>query len=111
MTAPPVGAGPLRLTVFPVAAVPPAIAVAVILTADSTGGLMVSSACLLAPLYDAVMVTDVGVATGVVVMANVADVAPAAMVTEAGTAAISGLLLFSATLTPPAGAVPLRTTL
>lgn len=51
------------------------------------------------------MLADADVATTVVVMLNVALVAPAAMVTLAGALA-AGLLLESATCAPPAGAGP-----
>ena len=50
------------------------------------------------------MVTAVGTVTVLVVTANVAVVAPAGTVTEAGTVAALVLLLVSATTAPPAGA-------
>jgi len=50
------------------------------------------------------MVTEVFAATGVVVTANVTEVAPAATVTLAGTCAAAVLLLDSVTIAPPVGA-------
>ena len=55
------------------------------------------------------MVTPVEVETALVLMANVAVVAPAATVTVAGTVA-DGLLLESATTRPPVGAALLSVT-
>ena len=48
--------------------------------------------------------TFVAVATALLLTVNVADVAPAATVTEAGTVAAAVLLLVSAMRAPPAGA-------
>ena len=55
------------------------------------------------------MATGVLAATGCVLTVNVAVVAPAATVTEAGTPA-AGLLVESVTTAPPAGAAPFRVT-
>src|SRR5436190_705272 len=55
------------------------------------------------------MATAVAMATGCVVMAKLAVVAPAATVTEAGTAA-AALLLARVTTTPPAGAAEVSVT-
>src|SRR5712692_9819708 len=56
------------------------------------------------------MVTAVDVATALVLIANVALVAPAATVTLDGTLAAAVLLLESVTCAPPAGAAPLNVT-
>jgi hypothetical protein len=56
------------------------------------------------------MVTAVDAATGLVLTVNVALLAPAVIVTLAGTRATSVLLLESATSAPPAGAGPLNVT-
>ena len=56
------------------------------------------------------MVTAVDALTILVLTVNVADVAPAATVTLAGTRAAVVLLLESATCAPPAGAGPLNVT-
>jgi hypothetical protein len=50
------------------------------------------------------MFTFVAVATSLLLTVNVAEVAPAAIVTEAGTVAAAVLLLVSAMRAPPAGA-------
>ena len=56
------------------------------------------------------MVTAVDTATALVLIVNVALVAPAATVTLEGTVAAAVLLLESATCAPPAGAAPLNVT-
>jgi hypothetical protein len=56
------------------------------------------------------IVTVVFTVTGVVVMVNVADRAPAAMVTAAGTCAADVLPLLNVTTAPAVGAAPLRVT-
>jgi hypothetical protein len=67
-------------------------------------------AVLVTPLYDAKIVTTVGVATGEVVIVKTGDVvAPAATVTEAGTPTPGSLLKF--TRMPPAGAGAFNVTL
>jgi hypothetical protein len=68
------------------------------------GGVTVSPAVRVTPLWVADTVTDVEAATDDVVMANVALVAPAATVTLAGTVAAAVLLLVSDTAAPPEGA-------
>ena len=61
------------------------------------------------PLYVAAIVTLVAISTTAVSTVNVALLAPAAIVTVAGTEA-APLLLESATAAPPAGAGPFRVT-
>lgn len=67
-------------------------------------------ACLVVPLYDAVNVTGVLVATTEVVMVKVAWLAPAATRTDDGAVVIEVLLLLKLTVTPPAGALPFSLT-
>lgn len=64
----------------------------------------VSGALAEVPVALAVMVTRAVAATGDVVTLNVAEAAPAGMVTEAGTCAIEESLIASDTMTPPVGA-------
>jgi len=103
-TAPPVGAGPFRVTV-PVAEVPPSTGFGLKDRAATASGLTVRGAVAVVPQV-ADRVIDAAVATGTVLTGKMAVVAPAGTVTEAGTVAIAGALLASWTDTPaaPAGA-------
>src|SRR5690242_12161281 len=76
----------------------------------ATLGTTFTVACTEAPCHVAVRVTFFAVLTGCVVAVKDADVAPAGMVTLAGTAAVAGSLLDSATTAPPDGAGPLSST-
>jgi hypothetical protein len=109
--APPLGAGPLRVTV-PVDDVPPITLVGLTPSEDSVvgGGVTVSDAVRVAPLYPAEIVTDVEVDTVLVLTVNVTLVAPLATVTLDGTVATAALLLESETRAPPPGAGALRVT-
>src|SRR5205814_2098839 len=107
-TAPPAGAALVSATV-PVLPALPVTAEGLMLTASSAAGpagLTVIVGASTTPLYVAVMVTDVGTVTTLVVTGNVAIVAPAATVTEpeTGTVAAAPLLLLSVTTAPPTGA-------
>jgi hypothetical protein len=79
------------------------LSVKVLNVTDATTGFTVRVVVLLTPSDDAVITAGVLAVTDVVVIANVADVAPAASVTDAGTTAATELLV-SVTTTPPAGA-------
>jgi len=112
--APPVGAGPLKVTV-PVEEFPPTTLAG--LTVNDVGvgagggtGLTVSDAVLLTPPRVAEIVTVVDALTTLVLTANAALVAPAAIVTLAGVRATTVLLLESAICAPPVGAGPLNVT-
>ena len=107
MTMPVAGAGPFSRTV-PVDELPPTNDVGAKLRLVREGGLMVKAAVFV-PLYVADIVTEVLLATAVVVTVNVAVVARAATVTLAGTCA-KPLLEDNATAAPPAGAGPFRVT-
>lgn len=105
---PPAGATALRVTV-PVELAPPTTVVGLRATLDTTSGLTVSVADTTA-LKLAETVTDFVEDTGIEVTVNVADRAPDATVTDAGTVAELVSLLDKVTTVPPAGAIPLRVT-
>jgi len=106
--APPAGAAPFNVTV-PVELFPPTTDVGFLVSVDNVGALTVRVVVRATP-YVPVIVTEVFTATGVVVMVKVADRAPAAIVTLAGTCAADVLLLLSVTTAPAGGAAPLRVT-
>jgi hypothetical protein len=108
-TTPPEGAGPLSETV-PVALLPPVTSDGFIATKESLNGTTVSTAVLLSPPYDAVIVTGVDELTGFVVTVNPAEFCPEGMVILLGTTAALVLLLVRLTTTPLEGAGPLRET-
>ena len=111
--APPVGAGPLSVTVPVEVCAPPVTLVGFSVSEESVEeeawGRTVSEAVLVTPAYDAEMVTGVDVVTALLVTVNVPLVVPAATVTLAGTVAADELLE-RFTATPPLGADPLRVT-
>ena len=107
--APPAGAAPFKVTV-PVDEVPPLTLDGLSVTLEGIGALTVKFADLVVPLNSPEMLTVALAATGVVVIVNVALVAPAATVTLAGTVAADVLLLVSVTAAPPAGAAPFKVT-
>lgn len=105
---PPVGAGPLIVTV-PVEVLPPR-------TDDGFNERPVTTAGLTVSVADALLVPSAALiegvaaaATAVVVTWNVADVEPASTVTVAGTVA-EGSLDVSVTVVPPVGAMPVSVT-
>jgi hypothetical protein len=108
-TAPPVGAAPLRVTV-PVDVTPPTTEVGLKVTEDGTGGVTVSVPVAVVPAKVAETLTLVDVALHVVVAVKVAEEAPAATVTLAGTPTTLLLALARETTIPPVGAIPLRVT-
>jgi hypothetical protein len=110
-TIPPLGAGPLRVTV-PWDGFPPVTLVGLRLTPDTVtaaAGFTVSVADVVTPPAVAEMVADVEAVTNVVVIVKLALVAPAATVTLAGTVTAAELSE-SVTTSPPAGAGALRAT-
>jgi hypothetical protein len=103
---PPAGAAESRVTV-PVELAPPLTLVGLTFRVESVpAAVIVSEAFFVVPLNAPLMVAVAVAVTVRVVTGNVAEVWPAATVTEAGTVAF-GLLLESATAIPPAGAAPL----
>jgi hypothetical protein len=83
---------------------PPVTLVGDRLSALSDGVVTVIEPVFITPPADAVIETLLDAAIGFVVTANVADVAPAATVTEAGTAAVAGAALCRVTVHPAVGA-------
>jgi hypothetical protein len=107
--APGAGAGPLSVTV-PVELLPPTTELGDLVTEDKTAGLTVMVVVRLTPAYEAVMVTDIWLATGLVVIVKVALCVPPGIVTLAGTCAAAALLLSSVTEAPAGGAIPFSVT-
>lgn len=110
-TRPPAG-GPTERKMVPVAPLPPStVAGDTNRDAGPTGGgggVTVKVALRVAPPKAPLMVADVDVVTDTVLTVKVPLVAPAAMVTLAGTLAVAGLLLESVTTAPPAGAAAVK---
>jgi hypothetical protein len=107
-TAPPVGAGPLSVTV-PVDGEGPRTVAGFKVTELSVGAVTVKVVVRVV-LRVAVMVDEALVATGLVATMKAAVVAFAATVTLGGTVAAAVLLLDSVTTAPPAGARPFKVT-
>jgi hypothetical protein len=99
---------PFSVTV-PVALLPPKTDVGLTVTAETPIGFTVKLAALLAPFKVPVIVTTVVADTLLVLTANVAEVAPAATTTEAGTVADAELEV-SVTVAPPLAAGPFNVT-
>jgi hypothetical protein len=102
-TAPPLGAGPLKLMV-PVLVPPGPTDAGLTETAVSDAGCTTRSRVRFVPLYAAVTVTGAGAATATGVIVNVEDEEPAGTEIAGGTAAALGFELVSVTVAPPAGA-------
>ena len=104
--APVAGAGPLSVTV-PVEEPPLITDVGFTETPFNTAAVTVNEVLAVVPSVPEMM-SAVSLATALVVMMNVAVVAPAATVTLAGTCAADTLLLESVTTAPPVCAGPVR---
>jgi hypothetical protein len=102
-TTPPLGAGPLNVTV-PWEMIPPTTLAGFAESVFNAAGSTVSVAVFVTPLKTAEIVTGVELATGVVVIVNVALVLRAGTVTVTGTSAADGVSLLSDISTPPIGA-------
>ena len=111
ITAPPVGAALVRLTV-PVTAKLPVTAATLVVIPDiaAGGGVTVTVAVPVEELVVAVMVAAVLAVTEPAVTVNVAVFVPAATVTETGTLATPTLLDERLTTLPPVGALVERVT-
>ena len=108
-TAPPLGAGPFSVTV-PLEVFPPTMAEGLRESDESEDGFTVRTEVLVIPAYTAETFTAVELETDIVVIGNVALVAPPANVTVDGTLTTDGLVLDSVTSAPPTGAGPLIVT-
>jgi hypothetical protein len=107
--APPLGAGPFRVTV-PVEGFPPVTFVRLRVSEERTGGITTREVVRVPP-EDAEIVTVVDVATALVFTGKVAVVAPAGTVTlPLGGTVAAVLLLERETTAPPLGAGPFRVT-
>jgi len=106
---PPVGAAELRVTV-PVLVLPPSTEDGESERPMSTGAVTVNVPLAEEEAKVPVIETDVFEATGVVVAVKVAETAPDATVTEAGTAATEGVWLVRDTTEPEAGAADVSVT-
>ncbi len=102
-TIPAAGAGPFRVT-EPVDEFPPCTLVGSRISDANLGAVTVNFSRRVVPRYVAEIIGDALVATGLVVTANAAEVAPAGTVTEAGTWAAAVLPDVSVTTAPPTGA-------
>jgi len=105
---PPVGAAPFRVTV-PVEGLPPITELGESETWIRTAGLIVRVVVTVLEFWVALIVAATVAETGVVPIANVADVWPDKTVTVAGKIALV-LLLESVTTVPPVPDAPLRVT-
>src|SRR5204863_4631338 len=108
-TRPPAGAALVNVTV-PAEEPPPVTLAGLTLTAESDAGggtgVSVSVAERVTPANAPERATVLDAATALVLTENVAEVAPAAMVTLAGTVASAGFALESVTTAPVLGAAP-----
>jgi hypothetical protein len=107
-TAPPAGAGPVRVTVA-VEDVPPVSEAGAIVNDDRTGGVIVRDAVLATPPKLAVMVAVFAAPTACVVMVNDAVVCPTATLTPEGTWALAESLERVTNSAAVAGAVDMVT--
>ena len=94
----------------PVEEVPPITLVGFSVSKEGVAAFTASDAVRATPLYEAEMLAEVDVPTGLVLTVNVALVAPAATVTLDGTIAALGLLLDRLITASPLGAGPLSVT-
>jgi len=103
--APPAGAGSPSITVA-VTVAPPVTLLGLSETDVSDGGWTVSAADFVTSRRVAVIVTDAFAATGLVLIANVAELCVAGTINVVGTDADTGSELEMLTSAPPAGAGP-----
>lgn len=106
---PPVMAVPVKATV-PVEVAPETTVEGLNVTDEGTAARTERTAVLVTLLKSAEIVDDALAPTGMLVTVNVAVVAPAATVTDAGTVAAAVFELVRVTADPPVGAGPFRVT-
>jgi hypothetical protein len=105
-TAPAGGAAPLSVSVA--VDCPPPVTVLGFKVSDVNAATVTVRVVVRVAPYTPVIVTDVEAPTPLVVIVNVAVLAPAGIVTLAGTSAAAVLLLCRVTTAPPAGAGPFK---
>jgi hypothetical protein len=110
-TTPPVGAGPVSVTLFPGRVPPPPALAALKAMEDKAGGVIVNVFVRLTPLYVAEIIACVTVLTAEVSIVKLGEFVVFSGTTTVGCGTATGLSLVMDTIAPPTGAGPLRVSL